>query len=60
MCVQQQNKQLTENMKNVEPMMKRAHEMMGAMGGPQGVENMINKVGGMIDRLGVLMPNNKQ
>lgn len=58
--LKQQNKQLTENMKNVAPMMKRAHEMMGAMGGPQGVENMINKVGGMIDKLGVLMPNNKQ
>ena len=58
--LKEQNDKLTQNMKNVEPLMQNASKMMASLGGPEGVESMINKVGGMIDKLGVLMPNNKQ
>lgn len=54
--LKEQNDKLTENMKNVEPLMKNAHKMMESLGGAKGVESMINKVGGMIDKMSALMP----
>ena len=54
--LKEQNDKLTENMKNVEPLMKNAHKMMQSLGGAEGVESMINKVGGMIDKMSALMP----
>ena len=58
--LKEQNDKLTQNMKNVEPLMQNAHKMMASLGGPEGVESMINKVGGMIDKLSGLMPQKSQ